>query len=86
MANKKFRVNDFLDSALNVSLPSCVKNFDGGHTMSNEDWQMVIQVRTLRELEKLNRLLACPNFIGIPKTLRKIAKNTTKPRKRKVKP
>jgi len=37
------------------------------------------------ELQTLNRLLACPNFIGIPQTLRKIAKNTTKPRKRKVK-
>ncbi len=85
MANKLIRVNDMLGSALNISLPSFQKNIDGGCTMSNEDWQTVIQVRILRELEKLNRLLACPNFIGIPQTLRAIKKNTTKPRKRKVK-
>lgn len=28
------------------------------------------------ELQTLNRLLACPNFIGIPATLRKIRTNT----------
>ncbi len=83
MAEK--RVNDMLASALNISLPSYKKNSSGGCTMSNDDWQMVIQVRTLRELEKLNRLLACPNFIGIPQTLREIKKNTTKRPKRKAK-
>lgn len=35
------------------------------------------------ELQALNRLLACPNFLGIPHTLTKIKQNTTKPRKRR---
>lgn len=35
------------------------------------------------ELKTLNRLLACPNFVGIPETLRQIKRNTTKPRKKK---
>jgi len=33
------------------------------------------------ELRTLNRLLACPNFIGIPVTLRSIRKNTAPKRK-----
>jgi hypothetical protein len=39
------------------------------------------------ELQTLNRLLACPNFLGIPHTLTRIARNTTKKkakRRRKV--
>lgn len=34
------------------------------------------------ELQILNRLLGCQNFTGVPATLRKIVRNTTK-RKRK---
>lgn len=79
------RVNDMLASTLNISLPSWRKSLGGGCSMSKADWQMVIQIRILRELEELNRLLACPNFTGIPQTLRAIKKNTTKPRKRKTK-
>lgn len=30
------------------------------------------------ELKQLNRLLSCPNFLGIPGSLRQIEKNTTK--------
>lgn len=37
------------------------------------------------ELQKLNALLHCHNFVGIPQTLRAIKKNTTKTRKRKPK-
>lgn len=33
------------------------------------------------ELQALNRLLNCPNFTGIPSTLRSIRRNTAKPRK-----
>ncbi len=85
MADKLTRVNDMVGNALNISLPSFQKNANGGCNMSHEDWQTIIQVRMLRELEKFNRLLACPNFVSIPQTLRSIKKNTTKPRKRKVK-
>lgn len=36
------------------------------------------------ELQRLNNLLHCSNFVGIPKTLRSIQRNTTK-RKRATK-
>lgn len=36
------------------------------------------------ELQKLNRLLACQNFLDIPFTLHKIRLNTAKPRKTKA--
>ena len=35
------------------------------------------------ELKRLNSLLHCSNFMAIPWKLDRIAKNTTKPRKRK---
>lgn len=37
-----------------------------------------------RELKRLNALLACPNFVGIPETLRGIRRNTAKPKRRPV--
>jgi hypothetical protein len=37
------------------------------------------------ELQQLNRLLACPNFIGIPRTLRAIDRKLAKKRKPKAK-
>lgn len=63
---KVCRVNDLANDALNISLESYKSPADGVHTLSHEDWQRVIQVRILRELKKLNALLACPNFTGIP--------------------
>jgi hypothetical protein len=35
-----------------------------------------------RELVRLNALLACSNFTGIPRTLRAIAKNTSRKRRK----
>lgn len=35
------------------------------------------------ELRKLNGLLGCYNFTGIPGTLKDIKRNTTKPRRKK---
>lgn len=43
-------------------------------------WMMAAAVT---QLVKLNELLACSSFVGIPRTLRAIAKNTSKPAKRK---
>lgn len=34
------------------------------------------------ELQILNHVFKCPNFLVIPRTLQKIAANTAKPRKR----
>jgi hypothetical protein len=36
------------------------------------------------ELQKLNGLLHCPNFTGIPATLRRISYNTHRPRRKKA--
>lgn len=36
------------------------------------------------ELQAMNRILQCPNFVGIPTTLRSIRRNTAKPRTRTV--
>ena len=36
-----------------------------------------------RELRRLNRLLACPNFTSIPNTLRQIRRNTTRKTRKK---
>ena len=35
------------------------------------------------EMQKLNNLLGCPNFTGIPRSLTAIRRNTAKPRRRK---
>lgn len=47
----------------------------------NNTWQHV-EVEVLMdirdELKKLNRLLHCTNFVGIPRTLAAIERNTTK--------
>ncbi len=69
--------------ALPTSDEGCVK-----------DWQYVpiaILMDIRDELQKLNTLLACPNFPGIPQTLRDIKRATNRiptiarPRKPKVK-
>lgn len=36
------------------------------------------------EMQKLNQLLSCPNFTGIPRTLIAIRRNTTKAKRRKA--
>ncbi len=49
-----------------------------------ESWERVgiaVLMDIRDELQKLNRLLGCPNFLGMPQTLREIQKNTHKPRK-----
>ena len=35
------------------------------------------------ELKKLNRLMGCENFVAIPRILRDIKRNTTKPRRKR---
>lgn len=57
----------------------------GGLTGPNDAWQLVALYEILVELRKLNSLLHCSNFVGIPTTLRKIQANTAKPRKAKAK-
>ena len=90
MADKKLRAHDLWDGELNITL-SGASDVDGSKTASIEQWQYVLQLRILKELKTLNQLLACPNFTGIPKTLREIKRATNRiptiarPRKPKAK-
>jgi hypothetical protein len=54
---------------------------------SVETWeqaQVAVLMDIRDELKRLNGLLACPNFIGIPATLRSIDRKVTKPKRRKA--
>jgi hypothetical protein len=54
-----------------------------------ENWEqagVAVMMDIRDELKQLNRLLACPNFIGIPATLHRIELNTRKRRKKSRKP
>lgn len=50
------------------------------------DWEMVrvsVLMDIRDELQKLNALLHCSNFVAIPQILRRVSANTAKPRKTK---
>ena len=65
-----------------VSFDKIYQNDDGKYDSDMVDrW---IQFKMLKELEALNALLSCPNFVQIPKTLREIKRNTTKPKRKKL--
>lgn len=57
------------------------RNPDG--TISQSDAHLAVMMDIRTELQKLNRVLYCPNFTAIPGILRTIRRNTTKPRRRK---
>lgn len=52
-------------------------------TTTIEAVQVAVLMDLRDELQKLNTLLNCQNFIDIPAILRTIRRNTTKPRRRK---
>lgn len=58
---------------------------DDGTVPTWEHVQVAVLMDIRDELKKLNQLLHCPNAIDIPNILRAIRRNTTKPRKKKVK-
>lgn len=68
-----------------LNLYSLTDKPDGGVSAPAEVWQLVVMNEILQELKKLNRLLHCHNFTDVPFKLDKIAKNTTK-KKRKPAP
>lgn len=49
-----------------------------------EHAQIAVMMDIRDELQKLNGLLHCQNFLSIPRVLAEIRRNTTKPRKRKA--
>jgi hypothetical protein len=61
-------------------------------TTDNELWQPAqydyMQLATLMdirdELQALNSVFQCPNFLAIPHKLDRIVKNTTKPRRKRA--
>ena len=61
------------------------RDWDLPERLSWEQTQVALLMDIRGELQKLNRLLNCPNFLHIPGTLRQIRVNTTKKR-RKAKP
>lgn len=60
------------------------KQADG--SFGNEQAQLSVLMDIRDELQKLNALLHCPNFTGIPHALSAIKKNTTKKRATRRKP
>lgn len=60
-----------------------------GTTYPNANWEqakaaLLMDIRD--ELQTLNQLLACPNFIAIPRKLDEIARNTKRTPRVKKKP
>lgn len=49
---------------------------DKGNIGSWEKVGIAVMMDIRDELQTLNRLLACPNFTGMPETLRQIRRNT----------
>jgi hypothetical protein len=54
-----------------------------GHQWNSIHSALLMDIRD--ELKQLNTLLHCENFISIPRILRSIRRNTTKPRRSKAK-
>lgn len=67
----------------NWNLPEGIPNSNGGksHTWESIHAALLMDIRD--ELQKLNQLLHCSNFVGIPSKLERIARNTVKPRKKR---
>ena len=66
------------------NLPEGVPNGRGATVHSWESIQTAVLMDIRDELQRLNGLLHCSHFIAIPKTLREIARHTTRrPRKKK---
>ena len=65
------------------NLPDGSCKSDGSRTHMWESITAALLMDLRDELKRLNHLLSCPNFVAIPATLRTIARNTTK-RKRKA--
>lgn len=66
---------------MNVSLPDGTPNPGGGHTHSWNVIHTALLMDIRDELKRLNNLLHCSNFIGIPRTLHSIRRAVAQPRK-----
>ena len=53
---------------------------DGKYSTESVNRCILLDIRAA--LNRLVHILDCPNFMDVPKTLRRVAKNTAQPRKR----
>lgn len=60
-------------------------NWELPESVTWEQASLAVLMDIRGELQNLNRLLHCANFLGIPHKLDQIRRNTAKPRKRKAK-
>lgn len=58
-------------------------NADGTTPTDQATLALLMDIRD--ELQALNRILNCRNFLDIPRKLDQIRRNTTKPKRRKLK-
>ena len=72
-------------SVIGMTVGQITKGRDGSVTGPTDSWQLVALHEILQELKKLNAVLACPRFMGIPTQLGKIETNTRKPKRKAVK-
>lgn len=61
-----------------------IRNNEGSDSCSVEFAQLAVLMDLRDELKRLNTLLHCSNFVGIPGVLRRISKNTAKPRPKRT--
>jgi hypothetical protein len=55
---------------------------DASGSYSYDQAQLAVLMDIRDELHRLNALLHCHSFVGIPNTLKRISRNTAKPRKK----
>lgn len=60
-----------------------LKNWNGQVEFTYEHLPLAALMSIRDELRTLNQTLACPNFLGMPHTLKAIQRNTTKRRRKK---
>lgn len=53
-------------------------------TITLDQAQLAVLMDIREELQRLNRLLHCHNFIGMPATLRSISRKLAKPRRKRT--
>lgn len=69
-------VRKLAQGSLAVNLSGATAQPNGSYSADLATWQYAVQYAILQEIKKLNALLACPNFIGIPQTLKRIEQAT----------
>jgi hypothetical protein len=75
MADKRVPLSKMIHDGADVHLNN-VSGDAPGYNASIDRWQLAMSYAILQELKKLNELLHCENFTGIPRTLKQIRAHT----------